>query len=121
MDIQAYSINSISISAMISSLPLVQDTASSLVNADRSALFLVDEENGELYAHMFSVPAEEKDCVNWVQHEQRHHTSVQDYLNQINCTLKNVVAFKGECIRSAIFFQTIIIHRDTHDIIVLSH
>ena len=79
---------------------IIQETASKLVNADRSALFLVDEENKELYAHMFSVPADEKDCVNWVQHEQRHHTSLQDYLNQINCTLKNVVAFKGECIRS---------------------
>ena len=64
------------------------------MNADRTALFLVDGKNEELYAQMFSVGPDETDCV-----ERKVETEVMEGF--VGCSLKEVVSYKGNVVRSA--------------------
>lgn len=76
----------------------LQSAATSLVNAHRSALFLVDSSSQELYAHMFSVDSDESDCVDRVACETEP-SSVDDYIQQLSSSLKECVSYKGELVR----------------------
>ncbi len=69
-----------------------------LVGADRTALFLVDSRREELYAHVFSVgPGEEESVKRVVEADEL--TGVDGYINQLRCTLKEVVSYNGKLVR----------------------
>ncbi len=68
-----------------------------LVCADRSSLFLVDGKGEELYAHVFSVSADEEDCVRRVV--KTEVTGVDGYINQLGSTLREVVSYNGKLVR----------------------
>ena len=70
-----------------------------LVDADRTALFLVDNKQEDLYAHVFSVSLGESECVERVILESEP-SSVEDYINQLDSTLREVVSYNGKLVRS---------------------
>ena len=76
-----------------------QSTATELVDADRTALFLVDSKREDLYAHVFSVSLGESECVERVMLESEP-SSVEDYINQLDSTLREVVSYNGKHVRS---------------------
>lgn len=73
--------------------------ATELVDADRTALFLVDNKQEDLYAHVFSVSLGESECVERVMLESEP-SSVEDYINQLDSTLREVVSYNGKLVRS---------------------
>ena len=79
-----------------------QSAATKLVDAHRSALFLVDSCSKELYAHMFSVDSDESDCIARVACETEP-SSVDDYIQQLGSALKECVSYKGELVKYAQF------------------
>ena len=81
----------------------LQSKATELVNADRAALFLVDSERENLYAHVFSVSPSESNCVDRVLVESEP-SCVDDYIKQFGSTLREVVSYNGKLIRSGSFF-----------------
>ena len=76
----------------------MQMAAMQLVNADRTALYLVDERKEELYAHLFSVGPEEEEHVKRVITAEEP-TSMDVYINQLGCSLREVVFYKGRMVR----------------------
>ena len=77
----------------------LQSKATELVNADRAALFLVDREREDLYAHVFGVSPSESDCMDRVLVESEP-SCVDDYIKQLGSTLREVVSYNGKLIRS---------------------
>ena len=70
-------------------LQVMHDTVSSLLNADRTSLFLVDNEGKNLYAQTFQVSKEEEELVT----VGNHHTTCIGYdLNQF----RKSVHYKGQ-------------------------
>lgn len=82
---------------LFSGLCLSQSVSTELVNADRTALFLVDDKKEELYAYVFSVGPNESDYVKRVVDTE--HSSVEDYINQLGTTLREVVSYRGKLVR----------------------
>lgn len=75
----------------------MQSAATELVNADRTALFLVDARREELYAHVFSVGPQEGSFVDRVVEDEP--SCIDDYFNQLGTTLREVVSYKGHLLR----------------------
>ena len=72
-------------------LQIINDTVTSIINADRTALFLVDSEGKNLYAQVFTVSEEDEQLVTL---DHLETTSFENYLNQLGRKL-NVVCYKG--------------------------
>ena len=72
-------------------LQIINDTVTSIINADRTALFLVDSEDKNLYAQVFTVSKEDEQLVPL---DHLETTSFENYLNQLGRKL-NVVCYKG--------------------------
>lgn len=70
-------------------LKVVNHTVSSLLNADRSSLFLVDSEGKNLYAQIFQVSKEEEELVTMGDHQP---TCLGDDLTQLGKS----VQYKGQ-------------------------
>lgn len=70
---------------------MIDDTVTKTINADRTALFLVDSEGNNLYAQVFTVSKDEEVLVTL---DNLETTRFEDYLNQLGRKL-NVVCYKG--------------------------
>ena len=72
-------------------LQIIDDTVTKIINADRTALFLVDSEGKNLYAQVFTVSKEDEQLMTL---DHLETTSFENYLNQLGRKL-NVVCYKG--------------------------
>ena len=73
---------------------VIDDTVVRILNADRTALFLVDTEGKNLYAQVFSVSREDEPLVTL---DHLETTCFENYLNQLGQKL-NVVHYKGSTV-----------------------
>ena len=73
-------------------MQLIDQTITGLVNADRSAMFLVDCEGKTLYAQLFSVSKKEESLVTLKHFENK---CIGEYLNQLGRKPEEVVCYKG--------------------------
>ena len=75
-------------------MQVIDDTIIRILNADRTALFLVDTEGKNLYAQVFSVSREDEPLVTL---DHLETTCFENYLNQLGRKL-NVVHYKGSTV-----------------------
>ena len=79
---------------------MIDDTVTKTINADRTALFLVDSEGKNLCAQVFTVSKDEEVLVTL---DNLETTRFEDYLNQLGQKL-NVVCYKGSNVAYVTFF-----------------
>ena len=75
-------------------LQVIDDFVVRILNADRTALFLVDTEGKNLYAQVFSVSKEDEPLVTL---DHLETTCFENYLNQLGRKL-NVIRYKGSTV-----------------------
>lgn len=76
-------------------LQTLDNTVTNLVNADRSALFLMDAQDKQLYAQVFSVSKQEDERVML---DHLESTCFEDYLNQLGQKSDEVIHYDGQSV-----------------------